>query len=214
MPALQEFRSHSMGAWIMAGFSGPYAVGESIAQYLRNIYPSDLRTDHPCRFELAKSDDFSEADPFTDNTVTLFLYRMTIDQYLHPAGARRSDPPSNRALPLDLHYMLSIWTDNRHTEQLLMAWVMAQLHWTPVLDRSNLMQLGGFRSDETVQISPTNITQEDLSRIWDVLEPSYRLSTTYVARVIHIDPPDETDHRPVIATRFEHGQMQPEEAGA
>lgn len=198
----------------MAGFSAPYAVGESIAQYLRNIYPTDLRNDHPCRFELAKSDDFADADPFSDTTVTIYLYRMTIDQYLHPAGGRRVEPPLSRALPLDLHYMVSVWTDNRHTEQLLMAWVMAQLHWTPVLDSSNLMQLGGFRADETVQISPTNITQEDLSRIWDVLDPSYRLSTTYVARVIHIDPPAETENRPVIASRFVHGTLQTEGAGS
>ena len=199
----------------MAGFSAPYAVGESIAQYLRNLYPTDLRTAHPCRFELAKSEDFSDADTFTDTTVSIFLYRMSIDQYLHPAGARRADPPSNRALPLDLHYMVTVWTDNRHTEQLLMAWVMAQLHWTPVLYRPNLMQLGGFRADETVQISPTNITQEDLSRIWDVLEPSYRLSTTYVARVIHIDPPVADEAAPVVATRFAHGKLtrETEEAG-
>ena len=191
----------------MAGFSSAYAVGESIAQYLRNIYPEDLRTAHPCRFELAKSDDFADADTFTDTTVTLFLYRMTIDQYLHPAGTRRQEPPRARALPLDLHYMVTVWTDNRHTEQLLMAWVMAQLHWTPVLDASNLMQLGGFRTDETVQISPTNVTQEDLCRIWDVMEPTYRLSTTYVARVIHIDPPAEPDHPRVVASRFAHGQF-------
>ena len=76
----------------MAGFSAPYAVGESIAQYLRNLYPTDLRTAHPCRFELAKSEDFSDADTFTDTTVSIFLYRMSIDQYLHPAGARRADP--------------------------------------------------------------------------------------------------------------------------
>jgi len=193
----------------MANFSAVYAVGESIAQYLRNVYPADLRADHNCRFELAESEDFAQADTFSDTTVTLYLYRMTIDPYLHPAGVRRSEPPSSRALPLDLHYMVTVWTDNRHTEQLLMAWVMAQLHWTPVLDASNLMRLGGFRPDETVQISPTNISQEDLSRIWDVMEPTYRLSTTYVARVIHIDPPVEPDAPPVVATRFREGIFSP-----
>lgn len=195
----------------MAGFSAAYSVGESLVQYLRNIYPADLRADHACRFELAKSADFAEAESFTETTVTLYLYRMSIDQYLHPAGAGRVVPPTSRALPLDLHYMLSVWTDNKHTEQLLMAWVMAQLHWSPILDASTLMGQGGWRPDESIQISPTNITQEDLCRIWDVMEPTYRLSTTYVARVVHIDPPVEPDAPPVIATRFEHGLLEEEE---
>ncbi|MGB0904068.1 MAG: Pvc16 family protein, partial [Mangrovicoccus sp.] len=103
----------------MAGFSAPYAVGESLVQHLRNIYPDDLRQDHPCRFELAKSADFADPDTFAETTVSFFLYRMTIDQYLHPAGSDRSLPPVARALPLDLHYMVTVWSDNRHTEQLL-----------------------------------------------------------------------------------------------
>jgi hypothetical protein len=194
----------------MAGFSAAYSVGESLVQYLRNIYPADLRNDHPCRFELAKSADFSDSDTFSETTITFYLYRMSIDQYLHPAGSGRVTPPVARALPLDLHYMVTIWTDNKHTEQLLMAWVMAQLHWNPILDASNLMQQGGWRQDETIQIAPTNITQEDLSRIWDVMEPSYRLSNTYVARVVHIDPPSFDRDEPVIATRFSHGNLEPE----
>ena len=73
----------------MAGFSAAYSVGESLVQYLRNIYPTDLRADHPCRFELAKSADFAEADSFTENTISLFLYRMSIAQFLNPAGCGR-----------------------------------------------------------------------------------------------------------------------------
>ena len=191
----------------MAGYSGVYSVGESLTQYLRNIYPADLSAEHPCNFELAKSEDFSQGESFPANTVTFYLYRMSIDQYLHPSGANRQTPPDSRALPLDLHYMVSIWSDNKHTEQLLMTWVMAQLHWNPILDASNLMALGEWRRDETIQISPTNITQEDLTRIWDVMEPSYRLSTTYIARVVHIDPPEEEAEKPMVALRLETGTL-------
>lgn len=193
----------------MAGFSAAYSVGESLVQYLRNLYPSDLRADHPCKFELAKSADMAEAEPYGDtgSTISLFLYRMSIDQYLHPAGSGRVVPPVSRALPLDLHYMVTAWSASKHSEQLLMTWVMAQLHWNPILDPSNLMSIGGWRKDESIQIAPTNITQEDLSRIWDVMEPSYRLSTTYVARVVHIDPPEEAENPPVLSSRFEHAQL-------
>jgi hypothetical protein len=196
----------------MAGFSAVYAVGESIAQFLRNTYPAELRAEHPCRFEVARSADFATGEAFGDTVVTLYLYRLLISQYLRPASeraVRQNRPP---ALPLDLHFMVTVWTENRHTEQLLMTWVMAQLHWHPVLDRSNLMQLGGWRADETVKLAATNIPQEELTRLWDVLDPTYRLSTTYVARIVEIDPPEAEDHPPVVASRFAMSDRVPEGA--
>lgn len=193
----------------MADFSGPFSVGESLAQYLRNIYPADLRADHSCSFVLAKSSDFADATPFAQTTVSIFLYRITLDQYLHPAGTSLREGEDPRVLPVDLHFLISVWADNAHTEQLLMTWVMAQLHWTPVLDSSTFMQTGGWKPSETVQISPANISQEDLTRIWDAIEPSYRLSSAYVARVVQVDPPEGPDNRPVVATRFSPGVLEP-----
>ena len=90
----------------MAGFSAVYAVGESIAQFLRNTYPAELRAEHPCRFEVARSADFASADTFDDTVVTIYLYRLFLSQYLRPAAdrpVRRSGPPP---MPLDLHFML------------------------------------------------------------------------------------------------------------
>ncbi|WP_172330708.1 DUF4255 domain-containing protein [Mangrovicoccus sp. HB161399] len=191
----------------MADFSSVYSVGESLAQYFRNIYPAELRADHPCRFELAGSADFAQAQPFDETTVSIYLYRILPDQYLHPAGSSLREGEEPRAMPLDLHFMVSVWADNTHTEQLLMTWVMAQLHWNPVLDRSTLMETGGWDSSETVQISPSNISQEDLSRLWDVFEPKYRLSSTYVARVIHVDPPPAPVRPPVVSRRMAPGTL-------
>ena len=106
----------------MADFSAVYSVGESIAQFLRNTYPDELRKDHPFKFELAKSEDFSKSDPFNENIVSIFLYRITPDQYLHPAGTslRRGERP--RTLPLDLHFLVSAWSDSKHAEHLAMTW--------------------------------------------------------------------------------------------
>jgi hypothetical protein len=39
-------------------------------------------------------------------------------------------------------------------------------------------------------------------RIWDALEPDYRLSLSYIARVVRIDPDETIEGREVVATRF------------
>jgi hypothetical protein len=38
-------------------------------------------------------------------------------------------------------------------------------------------------------------------RIWDTLEPDYRLSLSYIARVVRIDPAEVREERQVVATR-------------
>ena len=41
-------------------------------------------------------------------------------------------------------------------------------------------------------------------RIWDTLEPDYRLSVGYVARVVRIEPDEIPEQRAVVATRFNY----------
>jgi hypothetical protein len=47
-------------------------------------------------------------------------------------------------------------------------------------------------------------------RIWDALEPPYRLSVSYVARVIRVDTDPVPVGQPVVAARFPFDdQVQP-----
>ncbi len=39
-------------------------------------------------------------------------------------------------------------------------------------------------------------------RIWDTIDPAYRLSVSYIARLVRIDPDEETPQA-VGATKFE-----------
>jgi hypothetical protein len=42
-----------------------------------------------------------------------------------------------------------------------------------------------------------------MMRIWDALDPAYRLSVAYVARVIRIEREAVPAGQPVVATRFD-----------
>jgi hypothetical protein len=88
-------------------------------------------------------------------------------------------------------------------EQLALAWTMRQLHEAPILDRSVLTAEAGWEGDAIVHLIPEELSVEDMMRIWDALGPDYRLSVSYVARVIRIDPDDLEDQRRVVATRFD-----------
>ena len=109
-------------------------------------------------------------------------------------------------LGLDLHYLLTAWSANALDEQVTLAWTIRQLHQYPVLDASSLSPEAGWASDEVIQVIPAELSTEDIMRIWDALDPAYRISVSYVARLVRLDPDQDTEQfRPVVATRFVHG---------
>jgi hypothetical protein len=188
----------------MANIRAVHSVGSSIVSYLRNAYPSEVAgRDLPaCSFDLVSSGELAGELPETTR-VTLYLYRVTVDQ--HGQRVRPSSRERLPALSVDLHYLLTAWAGSALDEQLAMAWTMRQLHHLPVLDLSVLSPDAGWSPDEVVQVVPAELSTEDVMRIWDGLEPAYRLSTSYVARVVRLDPDEQAASAPVIARRLSLG---------
>jgi hypothetical protein len=194
----------------MANVFAIHSVGNSIATYLRNAY-----REHPpgvempdCAFEQISSGELVGSGPDGSTRITLYLYRIMVNE--HARQQRRAGASSEQRAPLnlDLHYLMTVWAGNALEEQVTMAWAMRRIHEAPVLDASSLSADGGWARDEVVQIIPAELSTEDLMRVWDALDPPYRLSVSYVARVVRLDADaaDETLFRPVIAQRMAYGE--------
>jgi len=192
----------------MANVWAIHSVGNSIVTYLRNAYPQQINGESlpACSFELVSGGQLT--GEIAENTrITLYLYRITVNE--HARQTRRAGASNAAPAPLsvDLHYLLSAWAANPLDEQVPMAWAMRELYRVPILDLANLSPEGGWGRDEAVQILPAELSTEDVMRIWDALEPSYRLSTSYVARVVHLDPDeDDEEFAPVVARRLAVGR--------
>lgn len=191
-----------------------YSVGESLIRYLSAVYPKPMQTIFPCNFRLLSSHKINDETPVEDNqnTLTLFLYRLTVNQHLRNAGAALQPSALPLPLALDLHYLMTVWTDDVAAEQTIMTWAMRELHLHPVMDVSSLVVtevskgLENLTSDwtatDTIQLIPAELTNEDMMRIWDALLPPYRTSVSYIARVVRVEPDASEDSRPVVAARF------------
>lgn len=196
-----------------------YAVGSSLVSWLQHAYDEDAWPGAPdekkpdCTFQLASSHDLVGTPSFKQGVV-FFLYRI-----LHNEHARRlpRDVGGGRGparLPLDLHYLAFPWVDKAIHEADLLGWTMRWLASRPLLGPADLTG-GGFGADETVQIVLGELSTEDLMRVWDAIEPPYRLSVPYVARVVQIDLLSEPEARPVVARKLvlaQVGAPTPEEA--
>jgi hypothetical protein len=189
----------------MANVFAIHSVGNSLATYLKNAYPEPLRTDHAFDFKLVSSSELAEG-PDPRNTLTLFLFRVTQNEFLRSRNIP-SDPPGSRPpLSLDLHYLMSAWADNALDEQTVLAWAMRELQMHPVLDSSSLSPEAGWGPSDMVQLIPAELSSDELFRIWDLLLPKYHLSVSYIARVIRIDTDIDTG-APTVAMRLGFSEL-------
>ncbi|HEX9105724.1 MAG TPA: DUF4255 domain-containing protein [Longimicrobiales bacterium] len=191
----------------MANVWAIHSVGNSIVTYLRNSYPQQINGVNlpACTFELMSGGQLAgEIDETT--RITLYLYRINVNEHARQTRRPGAGDATPAPLSVDLHYLLTAWAANPLDEQVPMAWAMRQLHRVPMLDQALLSPEGGWAPDETVQILPTELSNEDIMRIWDALEPSYRLSVSYVARIVRLDPDvDDQEFQRVVARRLALG---------
>jgi hypothetical protein len=190
----------------MANIFSINSVGSSIMQFLRNTYPQELRDAYPCDFRIVSSGEMAESTEEFNTSLTLYLYRIIINEHVRNAPAANRHGSNQVPLSVDLHFMLSVWADSAAAEHTLCAWVMSQLHQHPIMDVSSLTEEGGWSTDDVVHIIPAELSNEDLMRIWDAIAPFYRLSLSYIARVVRIDGENTETGLPVAATRYQYQQ--------
>jgi Pvc16 N-terminal domain len=172
----------------VADFRAVAAVTETVLQLLRSNYqPSDF--DQELEFKVYTAKDFTKP---LNAGVSLFLYRI------FPNGVQRTPPSRPTAdgrrfpplLPLDLHMLLTVWGREASLQHTIAGWMMRTLEDQPIFPAAllNASTPGVFRPDETIELSLTELTNEDLLRIWDALVQNvYQLSVPYVARVVRIE---------------------------
>ena len=191
----------------MADYTAIYSVGNSLATFLENSFPPELKTQFPSvKFELVSSSQVAEEDTTSlDQKVTIFLHRITINENFRSATRIQNQPNKTPVLFLDLHYLITYWGTDPQAEQTILGWTMSQLQLVPILDNSILSPSSIWDPTESIQLVPADLSLEDILRIWDALGPKYRLSVSYIARVVRIDIGSAPEPL-VVATRFQFSE--------
>ena len=198
----------------MAALGAVHSVGESVIRHLSDahqlqrqveaVLPAEQRVLPDCAFSQVSGGQLSGPFAPSGNEITLYLYRIGVDPHLRTTpDARTPGISRTRPLSLELHYLLTAWSGTVSAEQTLMSWAMRELHMRPSFDRSRLQPTDLWQPDESVQVTPSELKHEDMMRIWDALTPTYRLSVSYVARVVRVESLLAPAAGPVVASRFE-----------
>jgi hypothetical protein len=191
----------------VADYQAVFAVGDALAKYLQNNYDPTV-VGFPCTFKLVSSAEIANEDQTKlDKTVSLYLHRITTDEHFRAVTRLQDSPGDQPVLYLDLHYLITYWdasAEGAEAEQKILTWTMQQLQSHPILDPSVLSLSSaapGWDRTESVQLIPSDLSLQDILNIWDGLGPSYRLTISYLVRVVRVDRAI-TPGMPVVATRF------------
>lgn len=191
----------------MANLAAIRSVGASLERYLNDAYriavfPESV-SKPTCTFTLATIGGLDDKKVKTETSaqVIFFLHRVGLNPHLRNSGY--SSDRERRQLPvsLDLHYLFSFWASSADNESLLLAWTLRELQMVTLLDQSILTKEAGWTAEDVIQFIPEEISTDEMMRIWDGIQPDYRLSISYVAKVVRIDPDQEKLYRPVVAMR-------------
>jgi len=157
----------------------------------------------PAKIAVATPDEFeSLRDPLKPN-ITIFLYRIAVNPQKRndPRRLRPDGTVVRQPLPLELSFLITAWAKDTRDELKIIGRILQVLYEKAELGAADLVG-ASWETDDTVQLLLESLPLEDHYRIWDATNEPYRLSLTYVARVIGISSTEVTALAPVVDAQF------------
>lgn len=142
--------------------------------------------------------------------VTLFLFEAFEDPSARNRPAKREGGPSSSVLrkppmALELHYLITPWSEKRETDHTLLGRVLQFLYDNAIL--SGPVLKGGLAgTDQALKITLVPFPLEERTRVWHSVQKPYRLSVIYKVRVVNLVSERAEDVKPVSRRTLDYAQ--------
>jgi hypothetical protein len=179
-------------------------VGDTLVYLLRAGIPGGIVD--PSNIFVATPDEFTDLNPPAKPTVTIFLYRVAVNPDMRngPRRARSDGKQTRPPLPLELSYLITPWAKETRDESRVAGRVLQVLYDHAELCPADL-QGPSWTADDSAQLVLESVPLEEHLRIWDTTGLPYRLSLTYLVRVVGIEPAEAEEMPPVAEAIFGGG---------
>lgn len=189
----------------MATHRGIGSVAGAVVRLLEQSWHPSLLNGITPQFEVYQGKDFSEPMPAG---ISVFVYQVTVDK------VQRTLPPAEnghrRPLPVVVSLLLTAWAQDVSAEHDLLGWAMRAIADNPILSSGflNAAVSGVFRPEETVELVPVELTNDEVFQLWQMLPSSLQLSACYLARVVRIESElDSPEGAPVLTRELRMAEV-------
>jgi hypothetical protein len=191
-------KTADMESGTMASFQAIGSVAEAVARLLRQSWQPMLLGGIEPQFAVYQGKDFST--PMVAG-VSVFVYQVGVNRVQRTLPA--ADANHRRPLPVDITFLLTPWAQDVSAEHDLLGWAMRTIADNPILSAGflNAAVAGVFRPEETVELNPAELTNDEIFQLWQVLPTSLQLSVPYVARVVRLESTIAEPAGPPVLTR-------------
>jgi hypothetical protein len=161
-------------------------MADTIVFLLRSTVPPMVDQD---RIFAVTPDEFEDLQNTDRPTITVFLYRVAVNSEMRNSPRRiLGDGRVTRPLlPLELYYMITPWARETRDEFRIIGRILQVLYDRAEIGPADLQGTSWSQGD-SVQLVLDSLPVEDHYRIWETTDLPYRLSLTYIARVVGIEP--------------------------
>jgi hypothetical protein len=168
----------------MATYRAIGSVAEAVSRLLEQSWIPNLLNGIEPQFMVYQGKDFQSP---MDVGISVFVYQVHVDH------VQRTLPPAlphhRRPLPLVISLLLTAWATHVSAEHDLLGWAMRAIDDNPILSSGflNSAASGVFGPEETVELIPGELTNDEVFQLWQVLPNSLQLSACYTARVVRVE---------------------------
>jgi hypothetical protein len=187
----------------MAGPAVVRDMGETLVSVLQAALTGIVA---PTNVKVATPDSFPDLEPTPQPTCTIFLYRVAVNSVMRN-GPRLSLPggaTTRPVLPIDISYLITPWAKDPRDEHLILGTILQALYDRAELGPADLTG-ASWTSQDSVQLILETLTLEEHFCIWDTVGMPYRLSLTYMARILGINSTEQIVAPPVVQALFAAG---------
>lgn len=189
----------------MASYRAVNGVLLALEHFFKTRLPPELKNGPVnARIELLGSADTGTA--LSGNVLGIYVHRIAVDahgrsRFFAAQGTDKNAAPVAE-LPVNLHLLLIASATSATIEANLMAWAMITLANESQFDISHLSEFDdGWSERENITVTPEEMSNEDLLRIWDVLGMPYTNSVPYVARTLRLRLKQMETQGPAVISR-------------
>jgi len=193
----------------VASYKGVQGAMLALEDFFKRNLPEELSAE-PVSATATLLGSANIAEKLSGNLLGIYLHRMTMDPHgrtrtFAPVGVESGRHPE---LPVNLHFLLIANAKSATVEADLMSWALVQLANHGQIDISHVLDIDDeWGQREVMNITPEEMSTEDLMRIWDVFESPYALTVPFVARTVRLRLRKQRSMGPDVVTRvFPTGQ--------